>query len=77
MEALALLLFERMGILLIVTFILTRIPIVRQLLDRKMSVMNTIYFICLFGLFGILGTYAGVVIRGSCVIFLLDLSSAI
>lgn len=67
MEALALLLFERMGILLIVTFILTRIPIVRQLLDRKMSVMNTIYFICLFGLFGILGTYAGVVIEGGVV----------
>ncbi|SDN70598.1 two-component system, LytT family, sensor histidine kinase LytS [Paenibacillus sp. yr247] len=64
MEALTLLLFERMGILLIVTFILTRIPLVRQLLDRKMSIMNTIYFICLFGLFGILGTYAGVVIEG-------------
>jgi two-component system sensor histidine kinase LytS len=64
METLALLLFERMGILLIVTFILTRIPLVRQLLDRKMSIMNTIYFICLFGLFGILGTYAGVVIEG-------------
>jgi two-component system sensor histidine kinase LytS len=63
MEALALLLFERMGILLIVTFILTRIPLVRQLLDRKMSMMSTIYFICLFGLFGILGTYAGVVIE--------------
>jgi two-component system sensor histidine kinase LytS len=63
METLALLLFERMGILLIVTFILTRIPLFRQLLDRSMSVMNTIYFSCLFGLFGILGTYAGVVIQ--------------
>ena len=52
MEALVLLLFERMGILLIVTFILTRIPLFRQLLDRKRSVMNTIYFSCLFGLFG-------------------------
>ena len=67
MEALALLLFERMGILLIVTFILTRIPIVRQLLDRKMSIINTIYLIGLFGLFGILGTYAGVVIEGGVV----------
>ncbi len=37
MEELTLLLFERMGILLILTFILTRIPLFRQLLDRKKS----------------------------------------
>ncbi|MCR8641226.1 histidine kinase [Paenibacillus sp. N1-5-1-14] len=61
MEALTLLLFERMGILLMVAFILTRIPMLRQLLDRKMSIRSTIYFACIFGLFGIFGTYAGVV----------------
>jgi two-component system sensor histidine kinase LytS len=62
-----LLLFERMGVLLILAFILTRIPLFRQLLDRKMSVGNILYFSCLFGLFGILGTYAGVVVQDNTV----------
>jgi two-component system sensor histidine kinase LytS len=62
-----LLLFERMGVLLILAFILTRIPLFRQLLDRKMSVSNIVYFSFLFGLFGILGTYAGVVVQGNAV----------
>jgi len=65
MEGLTLLLFERMGILLMITFILTRIPMFRQLLDRKMNIRNTIYFAFIFGLFGIFGTYAGVVIEDS------------
>lgn len=62
-QDLTLLLFERMGIFLMLTFIFTRIPLFRQLLDRKISWMNRLYFSCLFGLFGILGTYAGVVVR--------------
>jgi two-component system, LytTR family, sensor histidine kinase LytS len=57
-----------MGILLILTFILTRIPLFRQLLDRKMSVNHIFYFSCLFGLFGILGTYAGVVVEGNTIV---------
>lgn len=64
MQALTLQLFERMGILLILTFILTRIPLFRQLLDRrKMSARRIAAYSCLFGLFGILGTYAGVVVE--------------
>ena len=55
--------FERTGILLILAFILTRIPLFRQLLDRKMTLGNICYFSGLFGLFGILGTHAGVVIE--------------
>ena len=62
-EELSLLLFERTGILLILTFIMTRIPLFRNLLDRKMTVGSIIYFSCVFGLFGILGAYAGVVIE--------------
>lgn len=64
MQELTLHLFERMGMLLILTFILTRIPLFRQLLDRKeMSGMRMFIYSCLFGLFGILGVYAGVVVE--------------
>jgi two-component system sensor histidine kinase LytS len=65
MEQLTLLLFERMGILLILTFILTRIPLFRQLLDREVSLRTSLYFSILFGLFGIGGTYTGVVVQES------------
>ncbi|MBO8163667.1 MAG: histidine kinase [Brevibacillus sp.] len=63
MEELSLVLFERMGILLMLTFILTRIPLFRQLLDRELSLSTSLYFSILFGLFGIAGTYAGVVVK--------------
>ena len=64
MQELTLHLFERMGMLLILTFILTRIPLFRQLLDRKeMSGTRMFIYSCLFGLFGILGVYAGVVVE--------------
>jgi two-component system sensor histidine kinase LytS len=62
-EHLTLLLIERMGILLTITFILTRIPLFRQLLDREVQVWTSIAFSVLFGLFGIAGTYAGVVVH--------------
>lgn len=63
MEELTLLLFERMGILLILTFILTRIPLFRKLLDREVSFETSLYFSIIFGLFGSAGIYAGVVVE--------------
>ncbi|NGQ97468.1 GAF domain-containing protein [Brevibacillus sp. SYP-B805] len=65
METLTLLLFERMGILLMFTFILTRIPLFRQLLDREVRVRTALSFSLLFGLFGVAGTYAGVLVKGT------------
>ncbi|WP_232695422.1 LytS/YhcK type 5TM receptor domain-containing protein [Brevibacillus daliensis] len=62
MEQLTLLLVERMGLLLLLTFILTRIPLFRQLLDREIRFHIALVFSLLFGLFGIAGTYAGVMI---------------
>jgi two-component system sensor histidine kinase LytS len=62
LEKLTLLLIERMGILLMFTFILTRIPLFRQLLDREVRFLTSLSFSLLFGLFGVAGTYAGVVI---------------
>ncbi|WP_126425503.1 LytS/YhcK type 5TM receptor domain-containing protein [Brevibacillus marinus] len=63
MEELSLVLFERLGLLLLLTFILTRIPLFRQLLDREVSLSTSLSFSILFGLFGIAGTYAGVVVE--------------
>jgi two-component system sensor histidine kinase LytS len=56
-------LIERMGILLTFAFILTRIPLFRKLLDREMHVGTSITYSILFGLFGIAGTYAGIVVK--------------
>ncbi|MGF9907812.1 LytS/YhcK type 5TM receptor domain-containing protein [Brevibacillus porteri] len=64
MDNLTLLLIERMGILLTLAFILTRTPLFRQLLDRELHVGTSIAFSVMFGLFGIAGTYAGVVVQG-------------
>lgn len=63
-ENLTILLIERMGILLTFAFMLTRIPLFRKLLDRERHVGTSITYSILFGLFGIAGTYAGVVVRG-------------
>ncbi|GED29676.1 LytS/YhcK type 5TM receptor domain-containing protein [Brevibacillus centrosporus] len=63
MDNLTLLLIERMGILLTLAFILTRIPLFRQLLDREVHAGTSISYSLMFGLFGIAGTYAGVVIK--------------
>ncbi len=65
MEKLTLIMIERMGSLLVLTFILTRIPLFRQLLDREVRFHTAISFSLLFGLFGIAGTYAGVVVKGT------------
>lgn len=48
MEQLTLLLFERMGLLLLITFILTRIPQFRYLLDRRMDWKTGVTFSLFF-----------------------------
>jgi two-component system sensor histidine kinase LytS len=62
-DNLTLLLIERMGILLTLGFMLTRIPLFRQLLDRELHVGTSVAFSMMFGLFGVAGTYAGVVVH--------------
>lgn len=63
MKEITLLLFERLGILLVIAFILTRIPLFRRLIDRELNIQTSIYLSFLFGLFGIAGTYSGIVIH--------------
>ncbi|MCT2537837.1 histidine kinase [Aquibacillus koreensis] len=56
-------LFERIGLLLLITFMLTRIPRFRSLLDRDMNVKTAIYHALVFGLLSIMGTHIGVVVN--------------
>ncbi|WP_174615107.1 LytS/YhcK type 5TM receptor domain-containing protein [Virgibacillus ihumii] len=64
MTYLTIVLFERLGLLLVIAFVLTRIPGFRSLLYREYSKMMSLVHICVFGLFGITGTITGVVIIG-------------
>jgi two-component system sensor histidine kinase LytS len=64
MEALTVILFERIGMLLVFAFMLTRIPTFRYLLDRDLGIKTTIYHSIIFGILGIAGAQAGVVITG-------------
>lgn len=62
LDQLLLVLFERMGMLLIFMFTLTRIPFFRNILDQDIDVRTGTVFALLFGLIGIAGTYSGVVV---------------
>lgn len=68
MEYLTVILFERLGLLLVLAFLLTRIPVFRSLLDRELTVRTTLLYALIFGLFGIAGTTVGVVFEGGTVL---------
>jgi len=59
---LTLLLFERMGLLLILAFMIIRIPVFRTLPDRRTDAAGLALYAIFFGLFSIAGTYAGVTV---------------
>ncbi|MFD1064707.1 LytS/YhcK type 5TM receptor domain-containing protein [Oceanobacillus locisalsi] len=59
---LTIVLFERLGLLLVIAFVLTRIPGFRSLLYREFRFKMAGLHACVFGLFGIAGTLTGVVI---------------
>lgn len=68
MKDLTLILFERLGLLLILAFVLTRIPGFRSLLYREFGWKMSLVHACMFGPFGIAGTIMGVVIEGDAVV---------
>ncbi|MFC5711348.1 LytS/YhcK type 5TM receptor domain-containing protein [Thalassorhabdus alkalitolerans] len=60
MWELLLLMFERLGIIVTLAFIMTRLPFFRQLLDqRQLTTVQAFSITVIFGLFGIVGTYTG------------------
>lgn len=63
MEGLTITLFERLGMLLIIAFVMTRTPGFKALLYRKYSVKMSVVHACVFGLFGIGATMVGIIIE--------------
>ncbi|RYG72333.1 sensor histidine kinase [Lentibacillus lipolyticus] len=63
MTYLTMILFERLGLLLVLAFVLTRIPGFRSLLDREFGKKMTLVHAGMFGLFGIAGTMTGVLLE--------------
>lgn len=54
---------ERLGIIVMVAFVMTRIPFFRRLIDDPdVTLFQRISVTLLFGFFGIIGTYTGVVV---------------
>ncbi|SDN99849.1 LytS/YhcK type 5TM receptor domain-containing protein [Alkalicoccus daliensis] len=54
---------ERLGIIVMVAFLMTRIPFVRRLIDNHdVTFFQRLSAALLFGFFGIIGTYTGVIV---------------
>ncbi|MBP1949248.1 LytS/YhcK type 5TM receptor domain-containing protein [Virgibacillus litoralis] len=68
MKYLTIILFERLGLLLVFAFVLTRIPGFKSLLYREYSKRMSFVHACMFGLFGIAATITGIVIEGDSVV---------
>ncbi|MEC5425682.1 LytS/YhcK type 5TM receptor domain-containing protein [Virgibacillus sp. C22-A2] len=69
MKDLTVILFERLGLLLVLAFVLTRTPGFRSLLYREFNVKMSLVHACMFGLFGIASTLTGVVIEDGTVVY--------
>lgn len=62
MKDITIILFERIGILLVIAFVLTRVPNFKTLLYREYNGKMTVIHSLVFGLFGITSTHFGIVI---------------
>ncbi|MFC4558265.1 LytS/YhcK type 5TM receptor domain-containing protein [Virgibacillus kekensis] len=68
MKDLTIILFERLGLLLVLAFVLTRVPGFKSLLDREYSRRMSLAHVFMFGLFGIAGTVTGIVLDGGSIL---------
>ena len=64
MKDITVILFERIGLLLIVAFVLTRTPNFKALIYREYSAGMTVVHALIFGLFAIASSHFGIVIQG-------------
>lgn len=62
MRDLTIILFERLGLLLVIAFVMTRTPGFKSLLYREYSKKMSFVHIVVFGLFGIASTITGIII---------------
>lgn len=68
MKDLTIILFERLGLLLVIAFVMTRTPGFRSLLYREYNAKMALVHACVFGVFGITGTVAGVIMSGDSIV---------
>jgi two-component system, LytTR family, sensor histidine kinase LytS len=61
-EMLTIVLFERVGLLLLFAFMMSRIPSFKYLLDRELKGKTMLYHSLIFGVFGICAAQAGVLL---------------
>jgi len=67
---------ERLGIIVMVAFVMTRIPFFRRVIDdHNVTISQRISVTLLFGFFGIIGTYTGVVISAEAGYYTMGLSN--
>ncbi|WP_047979740.1 LytS/YhcK type 5TM receptor domain-containing protein [Ornithinibacillus contaminans] len=62
MRDLTIILFERLGLLLVIAFVMTRTPGFKSLLYREYSVKMSLLHAVVFGIFGIASTVTGIII---------------
>ncbi|WP_047985513.1 LytS/YhcK type 5TM receptor domain-containing protein [Ornithinibacillus californiensis] len=62
MKDLTIILFERLGLLLVIAFVLTRTPGFKSLLYREFSLKMSLVHALVFGIFGIASTVTGIMI---------------
>lgn len=60
---LLILLVDRIGLLIAIIFLLTRVPAFRRMMGGNIRPAERVWLGLVFGLFGVLGTYTGVVVR--------------
>ncbi|MGO4886268.1 LytS/YhcK type 5TM receptor domain-containing protein [Anaerobacillus sp. MEB173] len=64
MWELLLVMIERLGIIISVAFVMTRLKFIRHLIEkRELSKLQQMSVIVIFGLFGIIGTYTGLTVN--------------
>lgn len=64
MKDLTIILFERIGLLLVIAFVLTRTPGFKKLLDRQFDIGMSIVHAIVFGIFGVASTMTGIILDG-------------
>jgi sigma-B regulation protein RsbU (phosphoserine phosphatase) len=62
---LLLMLVEKMCVIVVITYLITRTNYFREILDKKFTVKNSAFFILVLGALSIFGTYSGIEILGA------------
>ncbi|OEC87679.1 MULTISPECIES: SpoIIE family protein phosphatase [Methanobacterium] len=56
---------EKICVILVIAYLITRTKIFHEVLDRKFTIKNMVFIILVFGALSIFGTYSGITINGA------------